>query len=468
MILTKNEVASQLKMFNKNYINDEYFRNAFATTSLAEQTALSNLEYDYSSAINNAYISAMNNSNSIQNSALGTGYKEQALAQNQSALLDAFEQYKQNYVSGQQSVQSQYDEINQSIYDLYANQEAKFASQAETFIDYWDEHYNYLNYLWEDGKYDLFNNADLHNFVTNDEYGNPRLKTKGELFAMGTEGALVDTNGELTDAGRHYLDVVENMYFEGTPSFGDYLVENNRKLWDWASEISSEYGASGVGLFKELTGRNTKDYSFDLSPYDYHIADVADTWATDYVTLTKDNLITEDYFDDDAEALLTGNNWKLSADAKDTFSVDEFEDSAGTLTKGQAGSSKNSSKTIKSAVEAARNGTLKNGTIIDINVGGGAELWAYWNGKFVKMQEEPATAEEIAAANDKAVNKYFENLGYKDMVSKIQGEGYTGTKQGQFNTNTRSYDTLYYVGGEQVRKEVYDMYKLRFAKYYNK
>ena len=445
MILTKNEVASQLKKFNKTYINDEYFRNAFATTSLSEQSALSNLEYDYSSAINNAYISAMNNSNAIQNSALGTGYKEQALAQNQNALIDAFEQYKQNYMSGQQSIQSQYDEINQSIYDLYSDQEEKFAGQADTFINYWDEHYNYINSLWENGNYDLFNNADLHNFITTDEYGNPRLKTKSELFAMGTDGALVDTNGELTDAGRHYLDVVENMYFEGVPSFGDYLAENNRELWDWASEISPEYGASGVGLFKELTGRNTKDYSFDLSPYDYRIADVADTWATDYVTLTKDNLITEDYFDDDAEALLTGNNWKLSADAKDTFSVDEFEDSAKTLTKGQAGSSKNRSKTITSAVEAARNGTLKNGTIIDINAGGGAELWAYWNGKFTKLEAQGVVGEfTVEATADER---------YKYQTDKYTYDAKNYKYYKTYKTNSGGY---VFTETEEITKEDYD------------
>lgn len=386
MILSKDDVVSQLKQLNKNYYDDNYFRDAFASTALSEQRAQSALDTDYAKAVSQAYATSMSNANSIYGSSLGTGYKEQALAANQNALLDAFNQYKQNYITGKEELRSSYDELNQGIYQSYLDQEERISSQAESFMNYWDEHYNYAQWLWDQGKYDAFNNAELHNFVTTDADGFQRLKTKGELFAPGLEGAFVDTNSELTDAGRHYLDVVEGIQLEGIPTFGEYLYDNNRKMWDWATETNAEYGTNGLGLFKEATGRSGKDYKFNYSTYDYRINEVANKWDTEYVTLTADNVIDTEYFGKDAKAKLESGRWKLSNDTSKTYSPELFEESAKSLTDGQAG--KNRTKTVEEVVEAAKNGTLKNGSIVDINRGGGADLWVYWNGKFTKLEKE--------------------------------------------------------------------------------
>jgi hypothetical protein len=405
MILTRNEVSSQLKQLNKSYISDEYFRNALNETTLLENQALANLEYDYGQAVNQAYAASMDANKAIQNSALGTGYKEAALVENQNALLDAFNQYKQNYVSNKQSVIANYDKINQSIYDAYQQQEEKFASQAETFIEYWDEYYNYADWLWKQGNYDIFENGELKPFTTLDEFGAPRLKTRSELFDQGGDGAFVTENGELTNAGKHYLDVIENARFEGMPTFGEYLSENNRDLWNWASEVSEEYGLSGAGLFREATGRGG-DYESKYSSYDWHIFDVADKWTDEYVKLTKDNVITYDYLAstdeniDEVNNTLSKHSWKLTSDAEKILSPELFKDSAKTLTDGQAGS--NRAKTVKQAADAAMDGKLKNGTLVDINRGGGVELWCYWNGKFYKLEKE---------STSKAINSIKQQLG---------------------------------------------------------
>jgi hypothetical protein len=419
MILDKNSAIQELKQLNKNYLADEHFRNAFASSSLSRQQALSTLDYDYSSAINQAYIASMENANAIAGSALGQGYKQQALNDNQSALLDAFNQYKQNYLSNQQNILQNYDELNQSIYNSYANQEERISNQAETLVDYSNAHYDYLDYLYKNGYMSAFDTADFNKFL----YDDGTLKNKSDIFNRNAvevinpetgetevvEEGFFDGEGNITDIGRDYLDYIENAQFEGVPTFSEYLYNERKDLYDWAETVSGEYGSRGFDLFRTATGRDnwvgknptskdnlvgnnttSKDDWVGKNPSEYHykIADAANKWTDDYVYLTNDNLITTDYFGKDALKLLESDNWKLTDNSADIYTPELFYKSAKTLTDGQAGTVKKRTIEIKESAEAAMKGELQNGTIIDINRGGGAELWAYWNGKFYKMEAQ--------------------------------------------------------------------------------
>lgn len=389
MILTKEEVIPKLKELNKAYLNDDYFRNLYTTSSLSRQQSDSALDYDYSKAINEAYSSSMRNLDYLNNSALGTGYKEKALMENQNALLDAFNTYKENYASGKQSIMTQFDEVDSNIYKSYLQQESRIANEADTLIKYFDEYYNYINYLYENNP-EVFNVDSMNGLLTSDKTA---LKSKYDLFSRDGDNPYINDDGELTEAGKSFFDTIEMLDEEGVPTFGQYLEDTNKDLWEWARTISPDYMNNGLGLFREATGRDDK-YKYNYSSYDHRIADVAGKWDKEYVTLTGDNVITWDYLSDndkdkkEIETELSSGKWKLSDNANDQYDAASFKESAEQLTDGEAGGDKSRVAALIKAADAAIAGTLSNGTILDINAGGGTNLWVYWNGKFVKLKKQ--------------------------------------------------------------------------------
>ena len=417
---------SELKKLNKNYLSDEYFRDAFAATSLSEQRNLSQLEYDYSSAINEAYVSSLQNENAIRNSALGTGYKEALLKSNQDALMDAFNEYRNSYTSNLNETINYHDENRSAITDTYTAQEQYYMDQSERLANYFTAHYDYLKYLYENNP-EVFDNYDFRNMFMNvDNEGNATLKSAQDLFnrrveqttdergnTINVEKGFVDGDGNLTEYGQRYLDFLENHMIESVPTFSQYLYDENRELYDWASTYDSNYDESGYDLFRRITGRVGIDGEEPVNKYnipnnyDYRIGAVADKLSEgNLVKLTKDNLIVgeDDEFvyndDGDTVALMDGSGietlesgyWRLSNNQEDIYTPESFVDNAESIDEGWR-----RNDVIYAAARAAQEGKLKNGTIIDVNKGKGRGiLYMYWNGNFVKMvQDEPMNLTEV-------------------------------------------------------------------------
>ena len=387
MLADTNEVARQLREMNKSYYSDEQIREMFLDTALTEQRAVSSLNYDYAQAVNDAYTTSLQNRNFIYDSALGQGYKQQLVQQNQSDLQSAFEQYRSNYMTNLADIEEDITNTNFDITSLYQNQVDASSKQASMLNDYFGAHFDYLQQLGETNE-ELFNTNVFNDyFMTTDEIGR-RLKTTDELMTA-------STNKEGTDGGFYYIDEQGNQYItdyglkmlsllESTGtfdesqgySFGTYLKEANKDLWDWASTLSEEYGMTGSEVFRKLSG--VTDYAVgDI--LDYRISDVSKNWEDNYVTLTGDNVIDTDYMDENAIKYLEKHQWKI--DKSTPYTAMQFADSVKNITAGQVGTVKGKrGSVVKDFAAAVENGTVKNGTIVDVNYGLGEKLYIYWNG----------------------------------------------------------------------------------------
>ena len=269
-VLDTNSIKSQLYNMNRDYYGEQSWRKLYLQTSLAEQQALSNLQYDYGQAINEAYASAMQQESAIQSSALGQGYKDALLYDTESALREAFDSYRQNYQSAVSTIQQETATSNQAITD-------ELTKQAQYTTKMFDSSFNYLQdlfNLYNDGEIvddkgqvvNIFATEDnWKKYTTTDENGQIRLKTKDELLAGGVDNeGLVDKEGNLTIAGVDFFDQMLNeQAFTGRgKSFGSWLRETDEDLYNWAQAYNPyDYTEAGTnfGSFKTMFGMSSTD-----------------------------------------------------------------------------------------------------------------------------------------------------------------------------------------------------------------
>ena len=405
--LKTQDVVSELKKLNKNYITDEQFRKSYQESvnvlnpvygqvAFEEQQAMANLDYDYAQAVSDAYIASMQNVPAIQSSALGQGYKAQLMQQNQADLQDAYNQYKQNYLSNAQSVantygelkgdvRAQYDEMTQAIYDTYLSQEKAFTEEADIVRDYYDAHYGYLEYLYENEP-EAFNTEALRHFV--DDKG---LLSKYDIFTLTDENTLSEDALKAISTISSKTDGI---------SFTDYLDKTNPELLSWAATRTTDYdGMTNEALFKKAFGMTDEDieqsyYGGQYAKEDYRVANMYRQFDNSetggYATITKSDIAYDTYLDDESINALEGKKWKLSTSQNDSYSPEAFANAGKQLTKGDAGNyGDKKGSVVRQAVQDAKEGKLKEGTIIDINYGGGETFFIYKGGQFIKLVAEP-------------------------------------------------------------------------------
>jgi hypothetical protein len=398
MLADINDVAKQLREMNKTYYNDEQIRDMFMDTALSEQRAVSSLNYDYSQAVNDAYVASLQNRNAIYDTALGQGYKQQLVQQNQADLQSAFEQYRNNYMTNLSNIEKNTSSINYDITNLYKNQIEMSEQQAGLINDYFTAHFDYLQALGKDetGRFDnLFNTQAFNDyFVTTDE-GGRRIKTTEELMTAsvdkeGSDGGFYYTdeqgNQYITDYGLKMLSLLESTgtFKEADGySFGSYLEGANEKLWKWANELSSEYGMTGSEVFRKLSG--VTDYTVGNN-LDYRISNIANLWENEYVPITASNLISSDYVDENSIAHLELNNWKI--DMSTPYTVSQFRDSVENITSGQAGfATGKRGDIVRQFATDVEEGKVHNGTIVDVDYGIGEKFYVYWNGMIYQLDK---------------------------------------------------------------------------------
>lgn len=398
MLADINDVAKQLREMNKTYYNDERIRDMFIDTALSEQRAVSSLNYDYSQAVNDAYVASLQNRNAIYDTSLGQGYKQQLVQQNQADLQSAFEQYRNNYMTNLSNIEKNTSSINYDITNLYKNQIEMSEQQAGLINDYFTAHFDYLQTLGKDetGRFDnLFNTQAFNDyFVTTDESGR-RIKTTDELMTAsvdkeGSDGGFYYTdeqgNQYITDYGLKMLSLIEStgtFKEAGGYSFGSYLEGANEKLWKWANELSGEYGMTGSEVFRKLSG--VTDYTVGNN-LDYRISNIANLWETEYVPITASNLISSDYVDENGIAHLELNNWKI--DTSTPYTVSQFRDSVENITSGQTGfATGKRGDVVRQFATDVEQGKVRNGTIVDVDYGIGEKFYVYWNGMIYQLDK---------------------------------------------------------------------------------
>lgn len=280
MIFDTSDIKSQLAQANRDYYGRKVWENLYGSIDYAKQRQLGKLQQDYSSAVNEAYASAYLANQNIAASNLGKGYKAAASEENDLALEEAYNTYRQKYLAGVSEVESLSAQQTQNVTNA-------LGEQAKYISDFAEKPYEYLQYVFNkysegDRANNIFYNEELWKRYTNevkDEAGNPtgerELKSWEEIANYGAyedvEGkkqwtGLFDESGNLTIKGVDFFDQMMNqLAYEGRGiSFGNWLAENDEKLYEWSRSYNPyDYTAgTNLGSFKTIVGLTSADEKY--------------------------------------------------------------------------------------------------------------------------------------------------------------------------------------------------------------
>lgn len=275
-VWTSKNVANQLYEQNRDYNNRQTWHTALAENTAQGATALAELERQYNTATNEAYVSYLKNKNALQNSAVAGEGKDELLSQNDLALQEAYDSYRNSLTEGSAQIASAVVESETAI-------NKALEEQAQYTADYANLHWDYLEQLFYDysqGENTIFDSKLWSKYTVDepvldaegnpmyDEQGNPvtekRIMTRDELASQ-----LYDENGNLTMQGVDFYDQIENAVAQGGTgmSWGDYLAENNEDVFNWATNYNPynyTFEGTNAGTFRTMVGMASTDnmYSF--------------------------------------------------------------------------------------------------------------------------------------------------------------------------------------------------------------
>ena len=286
MIYDTSDIKSHLAEFNRDYYGRKTWEGLYGSIEYAKQKQIGQLGQDYSSAMAEAYASAYRANQGIAASNLGEGYKVAAMEETDLALEEAYNSYRQNYLSGLAEIETAAAQQTQNVTDA-------LTKQSEYIRDYANTPYQYLQYVFEqyaegDKSENIFYNEDLWKRYTKevkDEQGNltgeRELKSWEEIVNYGAHESitdefgntkkewtgLYDEQGNLTIKGADFFDQMFNQLAdEGRGiSFGQWLAENNQELYDWSQSYNPyDYtdAGSNAGSFKTMVGLTSTDEKY--------------------------------------------------------------------------------------------------------------------------------------------------------------------------------------------------------------
>lgn len=269
-IFTRDMVKAQLEDANRNYYGQRTWADIFGNLDLSKQIGTENLLKNYGAVISEAYAASKANEAAILSSNLGQGLKNAALDENKIALEKAYDVYTSQYLSEQQefnqSVENQRQEINKELDTL-----------AQRTADYGNAHFDYLQTLWdkrEKGElsFDPFANPNFARYV---DEASGSLKPLNEI-----RNITHDAEGNLTQAGIDFFDMIEHDDILRDYSFADYLMENNEELYNWSvSDNPYNYSPNAVGLnindgmFRRMVGQSSIDEQYSFLERAYGMGD---------------------------------------------------------------------------------------------------------------------------------------------------------------------------------------------------
>lgn len=286
MIYDTASIKSQLAEANRDYYGRKTWENLYGSIDYAKQKQIGQLKQDYSTATAEAYASAYRANQGIAASNLGEGYKIAAMEETDLALEEAYNAYRQNYLSGVAEIETAAAQQTQTVTDA-------LTEQAEYTRDFANAPYQYLQYLFEqygegDQSENIFYKEELWKRYTNevkDKDGNltgeRELKSWEEIVDYGAYEeitdefgntqkqwtGLYDEQGNLTIKGADFFDQMLNQLAdEGRGiSFGQWLAENNQELYDWSQSYNPynyTEASSNEGSFKTMVGLTSTDEKY--------------------------------------------------------------------------------------------------------------------------------------------------------------------------------------------------------------
>lgn len=286
MIYDTASIKSQLAEANRDYYGRKTWEDLYGSIEYAKQKQIGQLEQDYSTAMAEAYASAYRANQGIAASNLGEGYKAAAMEETDIALEEAYNAYKQNYLSGVAEIESAAAQQTQTVTNA-------LTEQAEYIRDFANTPYQYLQYVFEqygegEQSENIFYNEEMWKRYTKevkDEQGNltgeRELKSWEEIADYGAYEeitdefgnvqkqwtGLYDEQGNLTIKGADFFDqMINQLAYEGRGiSFGQWLAENNQELYDWSQSYNPyDYTEAGsnIGSFKTMVGLTSTDEKY--------------------------------------------------------------------------------------------------------------------------------------------------------------------------------------------------------------
>lgn len=259
LITTTSNTASQLKELNKDYEKRRTWASLYGSVDVAEQQALSSLQYDYSKDVLDAYTAAYAEKSAIANSDLGTGYKQQSLYDINESLNEAFNSYRQNYMSNVSAVEQSAAQAKQGISD-------ELATQAENINTYRAMPYQYLTNLYERavGTEDTEADNKLEKLFLENPNWNKYLVTEEDNVRLKTEQELLDehyVDGKLTLKGADFYDQMLNelgTLYGSEYSFHNWLANENAELYEWSQSYNPyDYAPNMFGDTSNLSSVQT-------------------------------------------------------------------------------------------------------------------------------------------------------------------------------------------------------------------
>lgn len=273
-VFTADNAKNYLKEYNKNYLGEQIWLNAFNTIdknyrsavtdlAIAEGKQESNALRDYSANITEAYKTAMMQRNQIAASNLGQGFKNQLFTDIDTNLDNAYNSYLQNYLSNRQNIQSNYLNNVNGIYEAHqaATEEVDklLNEQAQNTANYLNAHFDYadamLNKLYNENP-NVLSEDQYQDYVIR-EMVNGQLQVTGIKDISAIRDMMFDStdNGyELNDRGKDFFRQMQQLGLEENGySFGDYLYENDADLFDWSMSIN-EYDST----YSDLRGNTNR------------------------------------------------------------------------------------------------------------------------------------------------------------------------------------------------------------------
>lgn len=250
-VFTANDAANYLKNANRNYLGQQTWLKAYndinkayggmvTDLSIAAQQQSNAALQDFSDSIATAYDASLRQRNQILGSNLGQGFKANLLEENDFALENAYNAYLQNFMTEKANIGSNLVSniggIYQSAAQDIADVDEQLMLQAQYTADYLNAHFDYLQELYNRDR-ELFASPDFYDYVDYSLVGG--VLQPSELKSMNAiRQMMFDPNGELNERGVRFFNQMEN-YGIGTDfTFGDYLYNTNKKLYDWSVSMN--------------------------------------------------------------------------------------------------------------------------------------------------------------------------------------------------------------------------------------
>jgi hypothetical protein len=441
-IFTSGTIGQALRDANKYYddqadkifenytqgVNQLYqpYNSAIRDIELSANQQKEILTQDYTNALSQAYMSSRINQSNIYGSDFGSGMKSYLNESNNMALQKAYESYKNNYISGmvdidksatsmKSELQTMLDKNISNLYNAAIDETKEFDKNFNTKVEnskaFLNSGHDYLSYLYENNP-DVFNRVEFQQFINDDG----TLKTYDQIFNVKNGTLVADENGyRLTDKGKDIYRILLNN--DANTSWGSYLAgsKSTEGLLEWLMTGSEGYKGSNLDeIFSSVLGIDDTNEMYkdqwtvgDVNPETGYGEKITVDDFKNGLNITSDNIVTNEYLGTYTKNKIANNGLRFYIDDSkysDGMTMDEFAKSKNELIAKQNGEINGKRGSIFDKVLASyKSGSLKDGTIFDVNYGKGANYYIFKDGKVYALQ----TADKIYANDIKHYAKQY-------------------------------------------------------------